>query len=337
MHRNLDRRVEALLRVADEPLAARLGAVLDSCLDPATRCWTLGPRRRVVAVAVAGFGRVARARPPGRDDAAATRGSRRRGGMTASTERLVGGASPSTSGRRARSCGATTATSPSCTGPRYDDWSFPKGKLEHGETDAVRGRARGRRGDRARRAPRPDARRRVATRCPRAARWCGTGRRAWRRTTGSPPTRRSTSCAGSPPGRPPRSLTYGHDLDVLQRFVAHGRPTSTILLVRHGKAGSRSQWDGDDDERPLSSSGREQAEHLGRAPAALRARADRERAAAALPRHDRAAGRGARAVGRRRAAAGRGRLLGAAARRPGAPAPARRRRQASPRWRARAA
>jgi polyphosphate kinase len=42
MHRNLDRRVEVLLRVADEPLAARLGAVLDSCLDPATRCWTLG-------------------------------------------------------------------------------------------------------------------------------------------------------------------------------------------------------------------------------------------------------------------------------------------------------
>ena len=43
MHRNLDRRVEVLLRVADEPLAARLGDVLDSCLDPATRCWTLGP------------------------------------------------------------------------------------------------------------------------------------------------------------------------------------------------------------------------------------------------------------------------------------------------------
>jgi 8-oxo-dGTP diphosphatase len=66
-----------------------------------------------------------------------------------------------------------------------------------------------------------------------------------------------------PAGQAAELLTYGHDLDVLQRFVAHGRPSSTILLVRHGKAGSRSQWDGDDDERPLSSSGREQAEHLG--------------------------------------------------------------------------
>jgi polyphosphate kinase len=43
MHRNLDRRVEVLLRVADERLAAYLGIVLDSCLDPATRCWTLSP------------------------------------------------------------------------------------------------------------------------------------------------------------------------------------------------------------------------------------------------------------------------------------------------------
>lgn len=41
MHRNLDRRVEVLLRVADPRLAEKLGQVLDSCLDPATRCWTL--------------------------------------------------------------------------------------------------------------------------------------------------------------------------------------------------------------------------------------------------------------------------------------------------------
>ncbi len=43
MHRNLDRRVEVMLRVADPALAEQLGAVFDSCLDPATRCWTLGP------------------------------------------------------------------------------------------------------------------------------------------------------------------------------------------------------------------------------------------------------------------------------------------------------
>ncbi len=40
MHRNLDRRVEVLLRVSERP-ARRLAEVLDSCLDPATRCWVL--------------------------------------------------------------------------------------------------------------------------------------------------------------------------------------------------------------------------------------------------------------------------------------------------------
>ncbi len=41
MHRNLDRRVEVLLRVADPELADQLADMLDSAMDPATRCWTL--------------------------------------------------------------------------------------------------------------------------------------------------------------------------------------------------------------------------------------------------------------------------------------------------------
>jgi polyphosphate kinase len=43
MHRNLDRRVEVLLRVADPRPAKQLGDMFDSALDPATRCWTLHP------------------------------------------------------------------------------------------------------------------------------------------------------------------------------------------------------------------------------------------------------------------------------------------------------
>jgi polyphosphate kinase len=41
MHRNLDRRVEVLVRVADPNLTAQLDAILDSALDPRTRCWVL--------------------------------------------------------------------------------------------------------------------------------------------------------------------------------------------------------------------------------------------------------------------------------------------------------
>jgi 8-oxo-dGTP diphosphatase len=37
----------------------------------------------------------------------------------------------------------------------------------------------------------------------------------------------------------------------------------TIFLVRHAKAGSRDRWEGDDDVRPLSGKGREQARLIG--------------------------------------------------------------------------
>src|SRR5205823_3557973 len=50
--------------------------------------------------------------------------------------------------------------------------------------------------------------------------------------------------------------------DILERFAQVGPPFSVVVLVRHAKAGSRSQWDGDDAQRPLSGSGREQARQL---------------------------------------------------------------------------
>jgi polyphosphate kinase len=43
MHRNLDRRVEVLVQVKDPRLTAQLNDILDSALDPATRCWELKP------------------------------------------------------------------------------------------------------------------------------------------------------------------------------------------------------------------------------------------------------------------------------------------------------
>jgi polyphosphate kinase len=41
MHRNLDRRIEALVRVKDPKLTHQLDEIFDSALDPATRCWVL--------------------------------------------------------------------------------------------------------------------------------------------------------------------------------------------------------------------------------------------------------------------------------------------------------
>jgi polyphosphate kinase len=43
MHRNLDRRVEALVPVTDPRLSAELASILDSATDPGTRSWILEP------------------------------------------------------------------------------------------------------------------------------------------------------------------------------------------------------------------------------------------------------------------------------------------------------
>jgi polyphosphate kinase len=42
MHRNLDRRVEVLLRVCDETARVEIQRHLDATLAPGVRCWELG-------------------------------------------------------------------------------------------------------------------------------------------------------------------------------------------------------------------------------------------------------------------------------------------------------
>lgn len=59
-------------------------------------------------------------------------------------------------------------------------------------------------------------------------------------------------------------LTHKLDRGVLESFITVPVPTSTILLVRHAKAGDRASWSGEDDLRPLTPAGRRQAAALRR-------------------------------------------------------------------------
>jgi polyphosphate kinase len=54
MHRNLDRRVEVLAQVKDPRLTPQLNDIFESALDPATRCWELGPEAQWKALPEAG-------------------------------------------------------------------------------------------------------------------------------------------------------------------------------------------------------------------------------------------------------------------------------------------
>ncbi|WP_245778036.1 NUDIX hydrolase [Lentzea xinjiangensis] len=60
----------------------------------------------------------------------------------------------------------------------------------------------------------------------------------------------------------PALLTYEPDREVLAEFARLPADLSLVLLVRHAKAGKRSEWDGDDDLRPLSDAGWRQAAAL---------------------------------------------------------------------------
>jgi 8-oxo-(d)GTP phosphatase len=59
-----------------------------------------------------------------------------------------------------------------------------------------------------------------------------------------------------------KQLEYPHDRKVLRRFAKHPVNTKTVLIVRHGTAGSKSRYKGDDRKRPLDKHGRAQAESL---------------------------------------------------------------------------
>jgi 8-oxo-dGTP pyrophosphatase MutT (NUDIX family) len=148
--------------------------------------------------------------------------------------------------------------------PKYDDWSFPKGKLDRGEhatTAAVREVAEEtglhvRLG-----VPLPSQRYPVSSRMKTVHYWTG-------RPLGDDDVSGYLANAEIDDVRwldaedAFTGLSYDYDRDTLRRALKARRRTRTIVVLRHGKARSRKAWRGDDRERPLLQLGRAQAERL---------------------------------------------------------------------------
>jgi 8-oxo-dGTP pyrophosphatase MutT (NUDIX family) len=144
--------------------------------------------------------------------------------------------------------------------PRYDDWSLPKGKVDPGETEPVT----------AVREIREETgyasvlgRRLAAVSYPVEQ---GTKKvRYWtaRAVDGEfSPNDEVDELKWLPVADAMKQLEYPHDRKVLRRFVKQPISTHTVLIVRHGTAGSKSRYKGDDRKRPLDKHGRAQAESL---------------------------------------------------------------------------
>ncbi|WP_046317420.1 bifunctional NUDIX hydrolase/histidine phosphatase family protein [Mycobacterium sp. UM_Kg1] len=144
--------------------------------------------------------------------------------------------------------------------PRYDDWSLPKGKVDPGENEPVTAvreilEETGQHAHLGRRLG--------AVSYPVAQ---GTKKvRYWAaRALGGDftPNDEVDELAWLPVDAAIQELQYPHDRKILRRFTKAPADTETVLIVRHGTAGRRSRFSGDDRQRPLDKMGRAQAEAL---------------------------------------------------------------------------
>jgi 8-oxo-dGTP pyrophosphatase MutT (NUDIX family)/phosphohistidine phosphatase SixA len=148
--------------------------------------------------------------------------------------------------------------------PKYDDWSFPKGKLDRGEhaTAAAVREVEEETGVRVRLGvPLASQRYPVRAGTKLVHYWVG-------RAVGDgdvsryEPNEEIDEVAWFPLDKARRRLSYQFDVDTLDEALEHARKTRTLVVLRHGQARSRKAWRSDDRERPLLATGKHQAARL---------------------------------------------------------------------------
>jgi 8-oxo-dGTP diphosphatase len=149
--------------------------------------------------------------------------------------------------------------------PKYDDWSFPKGKQDPGEhmlATAVR-------------EVEEETGVRVALGRPLGT-FCYpvNGSRTkvvhyWSARAAGDPDVSSYAVndeidrvTWTPVEKAARRLSYDHDRELLRRHLVFPRRTWPLVVLRHGHAFPRREWTGDDRLRPLADDGRAQARAL---------------------------------------------------------------------------
>ena len=144
--------------------------------------------------------------------------------------------------------------------PRYDDWTLPKGKLAERETPIAA----------AVREVREELGSQVALsrRLPTIGYEIGTLRKrvdfwSMRHVSGAfTENDEVDEVCWLPPKQARARMSYAVERAVVADFAAHPVPDSAVVLVRHAKAGKRSEWHGEDVLRPLEAAGRTQARRL---------------------------------------------------------------------------
>jgi len=149
--------------------------------------------------------------------------------------------------------------------PRYDDWSFPKGKLDPGEhqvTAAVREVAEETGVDIRLGPPLPTQAYEVGDGAPRIKRvhyWVG-------RAVGDEdvsayrPNAEIDEVQWLEVDKARKQMTYDYDRSTLDEALRLRKKTNPLVVLRHGKARGRKSWHGKEGDRPLDQAGEFQAE-----------------------------------------------------------------------------
>ncbi len=148
--------------------------------------------------------------------------------------------------------------------PKYDDWSMPKGKLNAGEVPLLAACREV--------VEETGIRPIVGRRLPTQEYRLGPDRKVvdyWEMSPadgGSAPDMARASevdvVRWLRPAEAATWLSYERDRELLRAYVSAPRADAVVLLVRHGRAGDRASWSGDDRLRPLDADGLAQAEAL---------------------------------------------------------------------------
>ncbi|WP_418057849.1 NUDIX hydrolase [Pimelobacter simplex] len=148
--------------------------------------------------------------------------------------------------------------------PKYDDWSFPKGKLDRGEhpTAAAVREVAEETGVHVRLGPPlPTQRYPVARRNKTVHYWTG-------RVVGDDdvssyrPNEEIDQVAWVPVDDAPERLSYDRDRDTLADALRVRRKTHAVVVLRHAQARSRAAWRGPDPGRTLLKVGEAEADRL---------------------------------------------------------------------------
>lgn len=151
--------------------------------------------------------------------------------------------------------------------PKYDDWSYPKGKLDPGEhvtAAAVREVAEETGLDIRLGRPLSPQEYEVGNGVVRPKvvhYWVGRVEGGDDVSTYQPNTE-IDEVAWVPLDKAQERLTYPHDRETLDQAWRRHKKSYPLVILRHGRARSRKSWRGDDRERTLTRAGEFQAEHV---------------------------------------------------------------------------